>query len=418
MHLDPIGSATRALLLHIPVPNDTAHTYQPHYPERTYSLSDRIYQYSYLPISCIQAQSRYPSNERSKDVLSFNIMSGVKRFLGKVFDSGGSGGRRPRGGGQAPDTQQPGGDHGKQPNNQLQERDSGKGSSKAQQRPASMRSTLRSFSSFRRSVSEETTPGSRQALSQSDTVLSSALAPASGRINIAASSSSLIAPGQESVPPSGELQHPPATPTHPAPETTALGGDDIMPHDHFSPPHQEPAFGGLPGISATAIPPPNPPVIVITTVAPTNPSSQTPDPVSTPANCISDTKNGPSTVPPSVSSYIWQKTLEIVQKSLAKYQLPSLELGSLQSQSAAENIQSLVAELETAHQENKAMQWRYKDRDGNEVFWVERLGNILKSVDKYAKIVDTAIQHHPDITSLVWAGARAVLQVSHCLSGP
>ena len=44
---------------------------------------------------------------------------------------------------------------------------------------------------------------------------------------------------------------------------------------------------------------------------------------------------------------------------------------------------------------------------------MERLGNILKSVDKYAKIVDTAIQHHPEITSLVWAGARTILQVCH-----
>jgi len=43
---------------------------------------------------------------------------------------------------------------------------------------------------------------------------------------------------------------------------------------------------------------------------------------------------------------------------------------------------------------------------------MERLGNILKSVDKYAKVVDTAIQHHPDITSLLWAGARTMLQVS------
>jgi len=360
-------------------------------------------------------------------------MSGVRKFFGRDFYSRGSGGRKSGGAAQAPDTQQPEGDHSQQPSNQLQERDSGKGSSKAQQRPASMRSTLRSFSPFGRSASEETIIGNRQAFSQSDTVLSGALAPASGRINIAASSSSLIAPGQESVLPSGEPQYPPAVPTHPAPETTALGGGDIMPHDHCSPPHQETASGGQPGISATAIPSSNPPVIVITPIAPTNPSSQTPDPVSTPANnlqtlstasqaggdanCISDTKNGPSTVPPSVSSGIWQKALEIAQESLAKYQLPSLELGRLQSQSGAENIQALVAELETAHQENKDKQWRYKDRQGNEVFWVERLGNILKSVDKYAKIVDTAIQHHPDITSLVWAGARTILQVCHCLSG-
>jgi len=128
-------------------------------------------------------------------------------------------------------------------------------------------------------------------------------------------------------------------------------------------------------------------------------------------------ENSLSTAPLSISSHLWQKTLQISQESIAKYQLPSLELGSLRSQSAAENIQALVAEVEIAHRESKDRQWRYKDRQGNEVVWVERLGNIVKSVDKYAKIVDTAIQHHPDITSLVWAGARTMLQVCHVLLG-
>ena len=166
-----------------------------------------------------------------------------------------------------------------------------------------------------------------------------------------------------------------------------------------------PASGGILRVSETAILASNPPDIVITAIAPANPSSQTLDPVSTPASY------------PSTFSHLWQKALEIAQESLAKYGLPPFELGSLQSQSAADNsIQSLVAELQTAHQENKDKQWRYKDRHGNEVVLVERLGKILKSVNKYATIVDTAIQHHPDITSLVWAGARAILQVCNGLS--
>jgi len=109
----------------------------------------------------------------------------------------------------------------------------------------------------------------------------------------------------------------------------------------------------------------------------------------------------------------------IAQESLAKYKLPPLERGNLPLQSALENIQSLV-ELETAHRVNRNRQWLYKDWQGNEVFWVERLWEILKSVNKYTSIVDTAIQPHPDIASLVWAGAKTILQVSHiicyCLS--
>ena len=42
---------------------------------------------------------------------------------------------------------------------------------------------------------------------------------------------------------------------------------------------------------------------------------------------------------------------------------------------------------------------------------------LLKSVNKYAKVVDTAIQYHLDIILLVWAGARTILQVRHGLGG-
>jgi hypothetical protein len=37
---------------------------------------------------------------------------------------------------------------------------------------------------------------------------------------------------------------------------------------------------------------------------------------------------------------------------------------------------------------------------------------VLKIVEKYMGIVDVAIQHHPDITALVWAGVRFIIQVS------
>ena len=41
--------------------------------------------------------------------------------------------------------------------------------------------------------------------------------------------------------------------------------------------------------------------------------------------------------------------------------------------------------------------------------------NILQHINKYCAIVDIAIQHHPDITSLVWAGARTLIQVGRTL---
>ncbi len=41
----------------------------------------------------------------------------------------------------------------------------------------------------------------------------------------------------------------------------------------------------------------------------------------------------------------------------------------------------------------------------------ESVTRILKSLDKYTQIVDVAIQHSPEITALVWASARFILQV-------
>ena len=42
--------------------------------------------------------------------------------------------------------------------------------------------------------------------------------------------------------------------------------------------------------------------------------------------------------------------------------------------------------------------------------------NILQHINRYCAIVDIAIQHHPDITALVWAGARTLIQVSRTLN--
>lgn len=50
-------------------------------------------------------------------------------------------------------------------------------------------------------------------------------------------------------------------------------------------------------------------------------------------------------------------------------------------------------------------------RGGKMIIPQGRIHNILKKIEKYAKIGDIAIQHHPEVTSLVWAGLRFCLQV-------
>ena len=71
----------------------------------------------------------------------------------------------------------------------------------------------------------------------------------------------------------------------------------------------------------------------------------------------------------------------------------------------------VVKKLATLQEENKEKQWSYNWR-GKEVKVMERLGKILKIVDNYSKVVDTAVQSNPQVTALVWAGVRAIIQVA------
>ena len=107
---------------------------------------------------------------------------------------------------------------------------------------------------------------------------------------------------------------------------------------------------------------------------------------------------------------MWERTLAIANQKLIDSNLPPLDFENLKSQSAEENMQAVIRELETARAKNKKAQWHYSWR-GRKIIVVERLGKILRGVQKYAPIVDTAIQHSPEVTALVWGGARAILQV-------
>ena len=101
------------------------------------------------------------------------------------------------------------------------------------------------------------------------------------------------------------------------------------------------------------------------------------------------------------SSQVWAKALKIAKKKLGDNNLPPLDLTNLISQSAEENMEAIVKALNTAQEDHKKQRWRY----------TERLGKILKSVETYTKVVDTAIQSNPQVSALVWAGMRAGMQV-------
>ena len=76
-----------------------------------------------------------------------------------------------------------------------------------------------------------------------------------------------------------------------------------------------------------------------------------------------------------------------------------------------DGIHVTIEEIKSAQKVLEQKKWYYTDRHGKKVNVGERMRRILKSVEDCAKIVDIAIQHNPDISSLVWAGARFILMV-------
>ena len=126
---------------------------------------------------------------------------------------------------------------------------------------------------------------------------------------------------------------------------------------------------------------------------PTNPPGLL-APIDTPAPATCST---PNPDPPLLAT-VWQKSLEIAQNRLSKENLPPLELHAHSSQSANEIAQETMRDLQQVIDTNQ---------NGH--------GTVARKVqvvfNKYIGIVDVATQHSPEITALVWAGIRGILQV-------
>lgn len=129
---------------------------------------------------------------------------------------------------------------------------------------------------------------------------------------------------------------------------------------------------------------------------PTCPSTYTPPP-------------SPDVVTDS-SSAVWAKTLIIAEIKLRENNLPQLDRTNLTSQSAKENIRTIIEQLNTLQDDDKKNQWSYTWR-GKKVTVIVRLGRILQIVERYAKVVDAVVQSNPQVSSLVWAGVSAIMRV-------
>lgn len=117
--------------------------------------------------------------------------------------------------------------------------------------------------------------------------------------------------------------------------------------------------------------------------------------------CPHNVKGGIRTHIPDESPSLWECTMEIADALLRVHDLPPFDWNTFSSTTSAEDIQSVIQTLKTPPQVNDE-----KQRLGR-----QRLRRILRGVEKYTKIVDTAVQHSPEVTALVWAGVRGLLQV-------
>ena len=115
--------------------------------------------------------------------------------------------------------------------------------------------------------------------------------------------------------------------------------------------------------------------------------------------------------PPTHFSVVWTQTLKIAEEKLRDNKLPPLDTTKLTSESANENIGAVITSLNTLREDKQKQQWGYTARDGRKIIFVERLGEMLRTIEPYTKIVNTVVQCDPMVGALVWGGIQAIIQV-------
>jgi hypothetical protein len=78
-------------------------------------------------------------------------------------------------------------------------------------------------------------------------------------------------------------------------------------------------------------------------------------------------------------------------------------------------VQSALEEADKARAERDESKWRYTKKDGEVIVLRDSFDRIIEGFTKYADCISIAIQHQPEVTSLVWAAARFLIQVRNAL---
>lgn len=73
-------------------------------------------------------------------------------------------------------------------------------------------------------------------------------------------------------------------------------------------------------------------------------------------------------------------------------------------------VDELIKDVKEKKGQCEEKRWFKATKEGEKVFLMDAL---LGQLNRYAKIGDLAIQHHPNIVALAWSGFRLLLQVGH-----
>jgi hypothetical protein len=107
----------------------------------------------------------------------------------------------------------------------------------------------------------------------------------------------------------------------------------------------------------------------------------------------------------------WKMAYEIAITKLNENERTQVDCDRLSSYT----VQSVLEEADKARAERDENKWRYTKKDGEVVVLRDRFDKIIEGFTKYADCISIAIQHQPEVTSLVWAAARFLIQVRNIL---
>ncbi|RPA82521.1 hypothetical protein BJ508DRAFT_89387 [Ascobolus immersus RN42] len=105
----------------------------------------------------------------------------------------------------------------------------------------------------------------------------------------------------------------------------------------------------------------------------------------------------------------WIRAYEIAKNKLnpeEQTQLPA-DVQSIEK----ETVISIIGEAQNIRDRKIAAQLTYTNKRGQTVRLREKVDTLIKDFNAYARIVDIAVGHQPEVTSLVWGSVRFLLQV-------